>query len=120
MLWKETSPRGRGCVSSATIAGIMHRSVRRALPGPDRPERLLPSRRMAFVHAPVAGGLLAWISIGLLAAAGGAANRADPVKPVEAKNLRIVGHNDLNGHGNGGEGLALREYTGGRRVLFLA
>jgi len=38
----------------------------------------------------------------------------------EAHNLRIVGWSDLRGHGNGGEGLALREYDGGRRILFLA
>jgi hypothetical protein len=34
--------------------------------------------------------------------------------------MRIVGHSDLSGRGNGGEGLALREYPGGRRILFLA
>ena len=38
----------------------------------------------------------------------------------QAKNLRILGHSDLGGHGNGGEGLALREYAGRRRALFLA
>jgi hypothetical protein len=41
-------------------------------------------------------------------------------KPLEASNLRIIGHSDLNGHGNGGEGLALTEYADGRRILFLA
>ena len=39
---------------------------------------------------------------------------------VESRNMRIVGHSDLNGHGNGGEGLALRRYPDGRRILFLA
>ena len=48
------------------------------------------------------------------------AQTADWVKPLEASNMRIVGHTDLNGKGNGGEGLALTEYAGGRRVLFLA
>src|SRR5262245_23917434 len=42
------------------------------------------------------------------------------VKPLEASNIRIIGHSDLNGHGNGGEGLALTQYRDGRRVLFLA
>ena len=46
----------------------------------------------------------------------GAASGAEP----EAKHMRIVGHSDLEGKGNGGEGLALREYDGGRRILFLA
>ena len=48
------------------------------------------------------------------------AQMADWVKPLEASNMRIVGHNDLNGKGNGGEGLALTQYANGRRVLFLA
>jgi hypothetical protein len=38
----------------------------------------------------------------------------------EAKHMRIVGHSDLAGRRNGGEGLALREYPNGRRILFLA
>ena len=47
--------------------------------------------------------------------------RADPIPPVaEASNMRIIGHSDLNGAGKGGEGLALRRYPDGRRVLFLA
>lgn len=45
---------------------------------------------------------------------------ADWAKPLEASNMRIVGHTDLNGKGNGGEGLALTQYRNGRRVLFLA
>jgi len=55
---------------------------------------------------------LMWILFAFLLAAGA----AEP----EALNLRIVGRSDLRGRGNGGEGLALREYDGGRRVLFLA
>ncbi|HJS73787.1 MAG TPA: hypothetical protein VJ921_05830, partial [Vicinamibacteria bacterium] len=39
---------------------------------------------------------------------------------TDAKDMRIVGRSDLLGHGNGGEGLALREYESGQRVLFLA
>src|SRR5262252_7382398 len=42
------------------------------------------------------------------------------VKALESSNMRIVGHSDLNGRGNGGEGLALNQYADGRRVLFLA
>ena len=57
-------------------------------------------------------------------AAGGAVNagaqNAEWARPLEASNMRIVGHNDLNGKGNGGEGLALTQYRDGRRVLFLA
>ena len=48
------------------------------------------------------------------------AQPADWAKPLEASNMRIVGHTDLNGKGNGGEGLALTKYADGRRVLFLA
>jgi hypothetical protein len=49
-----------------------------------------------------------------------AAQTADWVKPIEALNMRIVGHTDLNGRGNGGEGLALTRARDGRRILFLA
>jgi hypothetical protein len=34
--------------------------------------------------------------------------------------MQIIGHSGLNGAGHGGEGLALRQYPDGRRVLFLA
>jgi hypothetical protein len=39
---------------------------------------------------------------------------------AEARNMRLVGHNDLNGLGNGGEGLALQVTRDGRRVLYIA
>jgi hypothetical protein len=39
---------------------------------------------------------------------------------AEAKNLRLLSHNDLNGFGNGGEGLALQKTRDGRRVLWIA
>jgi hypothetical protein len=45
---------------------------------------------------------------------------ADWAKVLDAKNMRIVGHNELNGNGDGGEGLALHQYADGRRILFLA
>ena len=34
--------------------------------------------------------------------------------------MTLIGHSDLNGAGKGGEGLALRQYPDGRRILFLA
>ena len=45
---------------------------------------------------------------------------ADWAKAKEAKNMRLVGHTDLNGLGDGGEGLDLRQYPDGRRILFFA
>src|ERR1700745_2500031 len=55
-----------------------------------------------------------------LALAAGAAC-ADPIPAVQsASDMQIIGHRDLNGAGHGGEGLALRQYPDGRRVLFLA
>jgi hypothetical protein len=45
---------------------------------------------------------------------------ADVVKPLAALNMEMVGHNDLGGVGKGGEGLALKQYADGRRMLFLA
>ena len=38
----------------------------------------------------------------------------------ETKNLRLLAHHDLNGFGNGGEGIALQTVAGGRRVLYIA
>jgi hypothetical protein len=46
--------------------------------------------------------------------------RAAAQATAEAKNVVLVGHNDLNGHGDGGEGLAIQQWPDGRRVLYLA
>jgi hypothetical protein len=45
---------------------------------------------------------------------------ADWAKARDARNMRLVGHTDLNGIGDGGEGLDLRQYPDGRRILFFA
>ena len=37
-----------------------------------------------------------------------------------SKNMRLLGHNDLGGFGNGGEGMALQQTRDGRRVLYIA
>src|SRR5262245_23144431 len=60
------------------------------------------------------------VALGLAIFSIAVAQTPDWVKPLEASNMRIVGHTDLNGRGNGGEGLALNEYPDGRRILFLA
>jgi hypothetical protein len=39
---------------------------------------------------------------------------------AEAKNIRLLGHHDLGGFGNGGEGLALQQLSDGRRMLYIA
>src|SRR5262245_26294526 len=39
---------------------------------------------------------------------------------AESRNMVLVGHHDLNGTGDGGEGLALQQLPDGRRVLYLA
>jgi len=39
---------------------------------------------------------------------------------VDAKNVELVGHSDLDGHGDGGEGLAIQQLPDGRRFLYLA
>ena len=61
---------------------------------------------------------LAAVLFGALATT--AAAGYDPMVPQAAENMQIIGHSDLNGVGKGGEGLALKQYAGGRRVLFLA
>ena len=40
--------------------------------------------------------------------------------PAEASNMQIIGRSDLNGVGKGGEGLAIKQYPDGQRVLYLA
>ena len=37
-----------------------------------------------------------------------------------AMNMTLVGHNDLNGNGDGGEGMAIQRMPDGRRILYLA
>lgn len=39
---------------------------------------------------------------------------------AEQKNIVVVSHNDLNGHGDGGEGMAIQQRPDGRRILYLA
>ncbi len=51
---------------------------------------------------------------------GGSARAQDALAAAEASNMQIIGHSDLNGVGKGGEGLALKQYANGQRVLYLA
>ncbi|HZT88359.1 MAG TPA: hypothetical protein VFA12_10340 [Stellaceae bacterium] len=44
----------------------------------------------------------------------------DATAVADASNMQIVGRSDLKGVGKGGEGLALKQYSDGRRMLFLA
>ncbi len=60
------------------------------------------------------------IAISVLLWGAAAAQTPGWVRPLESSNVRILGHSDLNGRGNGGEGLALTQYRDGRRILFLA
>ena len=45
---------------------------------------------------------------------------ANSEKSAEQKNMLLIGHNALNGKGDGGEGLAIQQRPDGRRILFLA
>jgi hypothetical protein len=38
----------------------------------------------------------------------------------EAKNMVLIGHNSLNGHGDGGEGMAFQHLPDGKRLLYIA
>ena len=70
---------------------------------------------MLAIRALTAGALV-------VAGCGGAAPASPELGTAseDALNMRLVGHTDLNGLGNGGEGLDLVEYPDGRRVLFYA
>ena len=39
---------------------------------------------------------------------------------AEARNVELVAHHDLNGNGDGGEGMAIQRRPDGRRILYLA
>src|SRR5919197_5490707 len=39
---------------------------------------------------------------------------------VESKNMRLIGHSDLGGFGNGGEGMGLQKTKDGRRIMYIA
>ena len=39
---------------------------------------------------------------------------------LEQRNLTVISHNDLKGHGDGGEGMAIQQRPDGRRILYLA
>jgi hypothetical protein len=72
--------------------------------------------RSAVIRLVRYGVLTGMITIGVVAsAAAQSTGGAD-----SASNMEIIGHSDLNGVGKGGEGLALKQYPDGQRVLFLA
>lgn len=56
----------------------------------------------------------------LVLAASLMASPARAQRDAEHKNMRLVAHNDLNGNGDGGEGLAIQQLPNGRRILYLA
>src|SRR5947207_15461934 len=39
---------------------------------------------------------------------------------AESKNMRLIGHSDLGGFGNGGEGMGLQRTRDGRRIMYIA
>ncbi len=47
-------------------------------------------------------------------------NHYDPMTPFASANMKMIGYNDLGGAGGGGEGMALKQYADGKRILFLA
>jgi hypothetical protein len=60
---------------------------------------------------------LSFVLLIVLAAFGVAANSEET---AEKKSMSLVGHSDLNGHGDGGEGMAIQQLPDGRRILFIA
>lgn len=57
------------------------------------------------------------VVVGLVACGAGA---APSQRPAESQNITLVGRNDLNGNGDGGEGLVIQQWPDGRRLLYLA
>jgi hypothetical protein len=48
------------------------------------------------------------------------ASPADAQQLAEQKNMLLISHNDLNGHGDGGDGMALQQWLDGRRILYIS
>ena len=60
--------------------------------------------------------MFSWRALRILACfvlAGGGWAAAQP--GAESRNMVLVGHNDLDGNGDGGEGLALQQFPDGRQ-----
>jgi hypothetical protein len=59
--------------------------------------------------------------VGLVTVFGHTLIATGQVQPIaEQRNMQLVAHKDLNGHGDGGEGLAIQQRSDGRRILFIA
>ncbi len=93
-----------------------------SFPGVIRPERFSGGQMkpIATRRSPIIGP--AALLVGALSLSLGvpAARADDPLAAASASNMQIVGRSDLNGAGKGGEGLALKQYADGKRVLYLA
>jgi hypothetical protein len=59
-------------------------------------------------------------AVGVLVIAATRAVGVMAAQSADANNIVLVGHTDLNGHGDGGEGLVIQQRRDGRRVLYLA
>jgi hypothetical protein len=75
------------------------------------------------------GGLALMIPLSRSTSAAGAApawraaprrSALDDEPPLEASNLRLLSHHDLNGAGNMGEGIAIQQLATGRRIGYFA
>jgi hypothetical protein len=56
----------------------------------------------------------------LISSCGGPTPPSASHSAANALNITLVGHSDLNGNGDGGEGLAIHQWPDGRRILYLA
>src|SRR5580700_10484060 len=45
---------------------------------------------------------------------------SDAQQSAEQRNMLLIGHSDLNGKGDGGEGLVIQQRSDGRRLLYVA
>jgi len=71
----------------------------------------------------ILNSVLAAVSCAAVLAAGGCRERSvshEPAGAAESRQVSLVGQTDLNGHGDGGEGLVIEQFPDGRRVLYLA
>ena len=93
-----------------------HTTPTNTLPPPHTPPKPMPGAA-GVEYAPMMRLLCA---AACLLIALNASLPAQSRRGADARNMELVGHNDLNGGGDGGEGLALHMWPDGRRILYLA
>ncbi len=83
---------------------------------PDHNSATLPANLRQIIDA-IPGFILLFA---LFLAAANLARAASSEEKAEQKNMLLIGQENLNNHGDGGEGMAIQQRPDGHRILFIA